>query len=230
MQASRLTVKVAVPFSGGKDSTYALYVAQQRGWDITSLVTIIPLDPHALLFHTPNIRLTPLMADCLGIPLIARESGNGEALELEALKSALDGLDVEAIVLGTIVSDYQKSRVDSICDELGLRCFTPLWRLDQATLLDDYLTAGFRILMTGVAAEGLDESWLGREMDRAMQEELIALNKKYGLSICGEGGEFETLVVDGPNFEKRLRIVEADSEFKGSSGVYRVIKAEVERK
>ncbi len=223
-------MKVAVPFSGGKDSTYAAYVAQQRGWEVTNLVTIIPLDVEAMLFHTPNIRLAPLLSECLGIPLVSREAEHGESQELNALRSALIGLDVDALVLGTIASDYQKSRVEGLCHELGLRLFAPLWRRDQTALLNEYLTSDFRILITGVAAEGLDESWLGRELDERAKEELIELNKKHGLSPCGEGGEFETIVVDGPNFKKRLRIIEAEREFKGLSGVYKVVKAEVESK
>ncbi len=223
-------MKVAVPFSGGKDSTYAVYIAQQRGWEVTSLVTIMPLDIDAMLFHTPNIRLASLLSDCLGIPLVSREAEHGESQELDALKSVLKGLEVDALVLGTIASDYQKSRVDGICHDLGLRLFAPFWRRDQATLLDEYITSDFRILITGVAAEGLDESWLGRELDERARKKLLELYKKHGLSPCGEGGEFETLVVDGPNFKKRLRIIEAEREFKGLSGVYKVVKAEVESK
>jgi diphthine-ammonia ligase len=223
-------VRVAALFSGGKDSTYALYVAQQRGWDVSDLVTIVPREDDSLLYHVPNIGLAPLLSECLGIRLISHEAGYGEDKELEALREALGGLRVDGLIVGTIASDYQRSRVDALCHEIGMRCYAPLWRQSQASLLADYLTAGFRILITGVAAEGLDASWLGREIDDKARLELLELNTRYGLSPCGEGGEYETLVIDGPNFLKRLHVVEAQTEFKGSSGVYRVLKAEAVQK
>ena len=223
-------MRVAALFSGGKDSTYALYIAQQRGWEVSDLVTVVPQDDDSMLYHVPNIGLAPLLSECLGIRLTSREAGHGEDMELEALREALGGLRVEGLVMGTIASDYQKSRVDALCHELGMRCYAPLWRQGQALLLADYLAAGFRILITGVAAEGLDESWLGREIDEKARLELLELNKKHGLSPCGEGGEYETLVIDGPNFLKRLQIVEARKDFKGSSGIYRVLKAEAVQK
>jgi len=223
-------VNVAALFSGGKDSTYALYVAQQRGLEVSRLVTVIPGDPDAMLYHTPNIGLTSQLSDCLGIPLITKEAGRGEERELEALRAVLDGLAVDGLIMGTIASDYQKSRVDAVCHDLGLRCFAPLWRHDQVSLMNEYLKAGFRIIITGVAAEGLDADWLGREIDEAVLGELLVLNRKHGLSPCGEGGEYESLVLDGPNFRKRLVIEQADREWKGSSGTLKVVRAKTDEK
>jgi len=218
-------VKVAVLFSGGKDSTYALYVAQQRGWEVSNLITVVPEGDDSMLYHVPNVNLTPLLSECLEIRLTSRETELGEEKELDALKEVLSHADADGLVMGTIASDFQKSRVDAICHELGIRCFAPLWRQSQAALLADYLAAGFRIIITGVAAEGLDESWLGREIDEKARSELLELNRKFGLSPCGEGGEYETLVVDGPNFSRRLQVIEARKEFKGTSGIYRVLEA-----
>ncbi len=219
-------MKVAALFSGGKDSTYALYVAQQMGWNVSDLLTIIPRGDDSMLYHIPNIDLTPLLSECLGICLSSQEAELGEAQELDALRKVLGRVDVEGLVMGTIASDYQKSRVDAVCHDLGIRCFAPLWRQNQASLLADYISAGFRILVTGVAAEGLDESWLGREIDDRARSELLELNRRRGLSPCGEGGEYETLVIDGPNFSKRLHVIEARKEYEGSSGICRVLKAE----
>ena len=82
----------------------------------------------------------------------------------------------------------------------------------------------------GVAAEGLDRSWLGRELDEKARQDLIALSEKTGVSLCGEGGEFESLVIDGPNFQKKLEIMESTVEWKGSSGVLRILQAVVSLK
>ena len=223
-------MRVAALFSGGKDSTYALYVAQLRGWEVSDLVAILPRADDSMLYHVPNIRLAPLLSECLGIRLVTREAESGEDEELRALGESLHGLQVDGLVMGTIASDYQKSRIDAVCHGLGLKCFVPLWRQSQASLLSDYIAAGFRILVTGVAAEGLDESWLGREINDEARHDLLELNRMHGLSPCGEGGEYETLVVDGPNFSKRLQVIEARKEFKGSSGIYRILRAEAVKK
>jgi len=220
-------MKVASLFSGGKDSTYSIYISQQRGWEVTKLVTVHPKDSNSHLYHTPNLELTSLLSECLDITLIKTEAGVGEDEELFALSEILSELEIDGIVMGTIASDYQKSRIDRICHKLGLKTFAPLWRHNQKELLHDYIASGFHILITGVAAEGLDETWLGREIDDESGRELIALHKRHGLSICGEGGEYETLVIDGPNFKKRLRIVKATKDFIGMSGVFKILKAEV---
>ncbi len=223
-------MKVAALFSGGKDSTCALYVAQQRGWLVSDLVTLVPESTESWIYHVPNIHLAPKLSDCLGIPLTQRTAGGGETGEMEALKFALKDVEVDGVVTGAIASDYQKSRIDDVCDDLGLRCFSPLWRRDQASLLDDYLAMGFRILIVGVAAEGLDQRWLGREMDRVAKDELLALSKKTGVSPCGEGGEYESLVTDGPNFRKSLRVIEARPDWRGRSGTLNILQAETVEK
>ena len=219
-------MRVASLFSGGKDSTYALYFAQQRGWEVTSLVTLLPSATDSRLYHVPNVHLAPVLSECLEIPLVQKMAGVGEAEELQALRTALGGIVADGVVMGTIASDYQRARVDAICHDLGLRTFAPLWRRDQASLMEDYLAAGFRIIVTGVAAEGLGVTWLGREIDEKAREQLLHLHKKHGLSICGEGGEYETLVVDGPNFRRRLKILESQVEWTGTSGTLNILKAE----
>lgn len=224
------SVKVGALFSGGKDSTYALYTAQQMGWEVSSLLTLVPRNPASHMYHVPNIHLVPILSDCLGIPLVQREADSGETNELEALKSLLKIVEIDGVVTGAIESEYQKARIDRVCHELGLRTFSPLWRRRQADLLDDYLTAGFRVLIVGVAAEGLDSTWLGRELDHQAKEQLLALHKKHGLSPCGEGGEYESLVLDGPNFHRRLQVIESRTEWNGTSGQLNITKAEAVEK
>jgi len=223
-------MRVVSLFSGGKDSTYALYVAQQRGWEVSGLVTLEPEDPESLLYHVPNIHLAPLLSECLGIPLAGRKAGSGESRELDALKAALTGLGVDGVITGAVASEFQKTRIEGVCHDLGLRCFSPLWRRDQAGLLDDYIMAGFRIMIVGVAAEGLDAPWLGRELDGKAREELLSLHAKHGLSPCGEGGEYESLVLDGPNFVKRLQVEESRKDWRGAAGTLAVTKASIVEK
>jgi len=215
-------VQVAALYSGGKDSTYAVYVALQRGWEVVRLVSVLPQDPASILYHVPNLHVVPLLAQAMEIPLAQERAGTGEDAELEALRRALVPLDVDGVLVGAIASDYQHSRVNAVAHDLGLRVFAPLWRLDQARLLQDYLDAGFEAVFTSVSAAGLGREWLGRRLDRTAADELLELHRRVGLSPCGEGGEFENLVTFSPMFSRKLEIVRGEPRWDGSAGVLEV--------
>lgn len=215
-------MKVASLFSGGKDSTHALYLAQQMGWSVEPLVTIVP-QTDSMMFHFPNIELTELHSEALDIPLVKRNAGSDD--ELDVLEDVLGDLAVEGLIMGAIASDYQHTRVNEICHRIGLRTFAPLWRKSQETVLRDEVNAGFEIVIVGVSAEGLTEDWLGRTLSGNALDELIALSKRTRFNVSGEGGEYETLVVDGPNFKRRLNVEEATREWDGMRGIYRVQRA-----
>src|SRR2546428_9294831 len=99
-------MRVASLFSGGKDSTYATYVAMQRGWDVTHLLSIIPEDRDSMLFHTPNLQLTPLQAEAMRIPLIRETAAMGEEGELDALRRIFRRGGADRGVLGGLPSGY----------------------------------------------------------------------------------------------------------------------------
>jgi diphthine-ammonia ligase len=218
-------VRVACLFSGGKDSTYAAYVAMQRGWEIASLLTIRPADPESMMFHVPNLSVTSMQAEALGLPQIEETASPGGQGELDALRRIFRRADADGIVVGAIASDYQHSRVNRIAAETGLRVFAPLWRQDPERLVHDYLAAGMRIAFSSVSAEGFDATWLGRIWDTRTVEDLLALHRTRGVHPCGEGGEFETLVLDAPFFARPLEILEAVPEWHGTAGVWRVVRA-----
>lgn len=216
---------MAALFSGGKDSTYAIYVALQRGWEVTHLIAIQPADPASMMYHVPNLQVTPLLAEAMGIPILLEPSGSGETAELDALGRAIQKTAAQAVLVGAIASDYQHVRVNRVCHRLGVRVFAPLWRRDPDGLLDDYLAAGFEIRFSAVAAEGLDASWLGRLLDRKAADDLLRLRDRVGLHPCGEGGEFETIVLDAPFFGRRLTVLDATALWKGTSGAWRITEA-----
>lgn len=220
-------MKVAALFSGGKDSTYAAYVAQQRGWDLTHLISIHPADPASMLYHVPNLHLTPLLAEAMGVPLVREEAGAGEEAELDALRRAIARTDADGVIVGTIASDYQHRRVNRVAHRLGVRVFAPLWRRDPEQLLRDYLAARMDVRFSAVSAEGLDASWLGRPLDEAAARDLLRLRDRVGLHPCGEGGEFETLVLHAPNFARRLEVTRAEAVWEGTSGHWRVLEAKL---
>jgi predicted ATP pyrophosphatase (TIGR00289 family) len=140
------------------------------------------------------------------------ETAGEKEKELEDLTAAIRSIkdDVDAVVSGAIASRYQKDRIDAVCKELDLRSICPLWGKDQLNLLRDEIDAGLEIVMTAVAAEGLDAKWLGRRIDRDAANELAALNRKFGINIALEGGEGETFVTDAPMFKKKIELGEIE--------------------
>ncbi|MBI5347396.1 MAG: TIGR00289 family protein [Candidatus Aenigmarchaeota archaeon] len=210
-------MKLAALVSGGKDSLYAAHVMQQQGHKITQIVSMISENPESYMFHVPNARLVEKQAETMHIPLVQRKTKGEKEKELNDLKSALEGLDIDGVVTGAVASNYQKTRIDNICKELSLASIAPLWHADQELLLRKMVDDGFEIIITAVAADGLTENWLGRNLNDCM-EELIKLSKKHRFSPIGEGGEFETLVVNCPLFKKRLKITESKKHWDGMSG------------
>ena len=159
------------------------------------------------------------------IPLVRETAAMGEDGELDALRRIFGRIDVDGVVVGAIASDYQHSRVNRIADEFGLRVFAPLWRHDPRRLVYDYLEASLDIAFSSVSTEGLDASWLGRRWDERVIRDLLRLQETHAVHPCGEGGEFETLVLDAPPFEQAIDVVRATPDWRGTSGVWRVIEA-----
>ncbi|OPX57438.1 MAG: ATP-binding region [Methanobacterium sp. PtaB.Bin024] len=221
-----IEMKAAVLFSGGKDSTMAAYKAIDEGWQLKYLLSVSSTNPHSYMFHVPNIHLTPLLSQAMEVPLLQAETPGEKEEELKDLKDALIKLKekgVDAIFTGAIDSQYQKSRIDQLCQEVGLESHAPLWHRDPEEYMKEIIELGFEVIITSVAAEGLDESWLGRKIDEDLLRELKKLNKKYGLHMAFEGGEAETLVLNGPIFKKKLHIMESKKVWNRDSG-YLVIE------
>ena len=217
-------MRTVVLFSGGKDSTYALFCALQQGYDVRALVTIYP-QPDSMMFHYPNVDLTQLQAEAIGLPHAVKKTEKGEKEELSSLSSLLRGLKVDAVVSGAVESEYQKQRIDMICEELGLLSLAPLWRKEPLALVREMIASGFEIVVTAVAAEGLGKEWLGRKLDAKAVGELAELQKSKGVHPLFEGGEGETLVTYAPFFRKRLVIEKAEKKWSGSSGMLQIKKA-----
>jgi len=224
------SMNVAVLISGGKDSALALHRALKEGYNVKYLVTMIPQREDSWMFHYPNVRLTSLFAEACNLPLVKAETSGVKEKELEDLKRLLADLDVEGVVSGAIRSVYQKSRLDQICREIGLESIAPLWHEPPERLMEELITEGFYVIFMGVYAYGLDQRWLGRRLDWDALKDLVELNEKYKISIVGEGGEYETLVLDAPFFKKRIRILKARIVWDGESGYLLVERAGLEEK
>jgi ABC transporter with metal-binding/Fe-S-binding domain ATP-binding protein len=228
-------MKLAALISGGKDSIFSLYKAIQEGHEVKYLITVFPKREDSWMFHYPCVELTKLQARAIGKKHIMKESSGVKEKELEDLKEILKELkdDIEGIVSGAIASSYQKSRIDRICKELKLRSFSPLWHRDPEEILKEEINAGFKVIIVGVYSAGLDKTWLGRKIDKKCVEDLIKLSKIYGKTfMVFEGGEAETLVVDGPIFRKKIKILQAEKVWdeKTNSGYLKIKKAELVKK
>jgi len=222
-----MNLRLAALVTGGKDSTLALYRALKQGYEVKHLVTMLPQREDSWMFHFPNIHLTGLFAEAVGIPLVKAETAGIKEKELEDLKKLLSSLNIDGVVSGAISSQYQKKRVNKICRELNLRSIAPLWQENPIKLLKEMISLGFETIIVGVYAYGLNKSWLGRKIDSKTLEDLIELNKKYKVSPVGEGGEYETLVLDAQFFKKRIQLLQTEVIWKNHSGYLLVKRAEL---
>jgi len=207
-------MKVAVLFSGGKDSVFTAFVCQASGWEV-ELLTIEPAE-YSTMFHHPNLRWCGKQAEAMGLPIrFVKADGKEEKDELEAMKNALLEMRVDGVAAGAIKSEYQKERVDRIAHELGIRSFAPIWRTGERLLEEQ--CRYFESYIVAVAAEGLHEGMLTRKFDADFVKYLRALKTPVSLHL--EGGEGETFVANAPFFKNGLKIREWRKRFDGARGV-----------
>lgn len=225
-------------FSGGKDSSWALYRALASGRDVSHLLTVHPADG-SYMYHVPATQLASLAAESIGIPLVevnpedmgfsepvdATTQGDAEADVLEtALRSLATETEIDGLVAGAVESEFQTSRIEAVAQRLNVELYAPLWQGDPTELATAMLEAGFEIRIIAVAADGLGPEWLGRTLDDEALTELQALSETRGVHVLGEGGEFETLVTDGPHMDRPLSF-EAEAEWDGTRGRLRITDA-----
>jgi asparagine synthase (glutamine-hydrolysing) len=200
----------AVLFSGGKDSTYAAYLARQRGYEISCLISLFSQNKGSYMFHTPSISQVEKQAEVMNILLLTAKTQGIKELELDDLtaiiQKAIKKYNIDTIVTGALHSDYQASRIQKICDNLHVKCFNPLWHKDEISYLRELIDNKFKVIITGVFAYPLNQSWLGRTINESFIDEVIQLKKQYKIHAAGEGGEFETFVLDCPMFKRELKI------------------------
>lgn len=223
-------MKLASLFSGGKDSVYALYIMQQSGYNVEYLVSIFSENKYSYMYHTPNIFLVDTLSEAIDIQLIKKTTKGEKEKEIDDLMDVLKTLDIDGVVSGAIASTYQKTRIDKICTQLGIKSFTPLWGRKQVDLIKEITGNGFEVIITGVSAQGLDETWLGRKINEECIKDLIMLNEKYKINVSGEGGEYETLVLDSPNFRKKLVIEDYEKIWKKDNGIMNIKKTILKEK
>ena len=224
-------LRIGALFSSGKDSTYAVHIMQKMNYEISCLITIKSENKDSYMFHTPNIEMVNLQAEAMNIPLVSVNTKGEKEKELEdlkiILKEAKEKYQIDGIITGALFSNYQRERIEKVADSLSLKIFSPLWHMNQETEVREIINKDFKFIITKVAADGLEKSWLNKIITEDHLQKLIQLNEKIGFNIAGEGGEFESLMIDGPIFNKKIQIEDFEIEEDGIVATLIIKKAKL---
>lgn len=214
-------MKLGILFSGGKDSYLALQYASEEN-EISCLLTLESKKEDSWMFHTPAIEWTKLQAEAMGLNHLTKETSGIKEEELGDLKSIIESAvskhSIEGIVTGALASVYQSTRIQKICNELNLWCFNPLWQMPQNVLLQELISNNIESIITGVAAEPFDASWLGRLIDSNCIDNLLTLESSHRINPAGEGGEIESFVINAPLFTKSISVTKSQKYYSNFSG------------
>ncbi|MCL5802218.1 MAG: diphthine--ammonia ligase [Candidatus Thermoplasmatota archaeon] len=197
-------------------------IAMEQGFEIIAAITVVP-EEFSFMFHYPNARMSRYVAEILDLDVI--ETSEDDLWKLIA--SMVEKDHVEAVISGAIASDYQKTRIEAACTELGIMSYTPLWRMDQEKELMEIIARGIVPIIVSVSAEGFDSTDLGVKIDTEYLEILKKKNARYGINITGEGGEYETFV-NGTSYGKKIFIEKSEILWQGSHGYFIINSAKTE--
>ena len=223
-------MKLASLFSGGKDSTYAIYVAKKQGHDVKCLLSVFPKSDESHLLHHPNMKWTKLQSESMNIPQLtitstSDETDNELILIENLLKNAKEQFQIEGLVHGGIQSKFQKDKFENICSKLNLKVIAHLWDTDPEKYMNELVDSEFDFIMTTVSSDGLDDSWLGKIISKSDIISLKHLSEKFGFNLNFEGGEAETFVTNCPLFTNSIKINQSEKKWDGYRGRFEIVDA-----
>jgi len=202
-------------WSGGKDSCLACYLATVRGLKVSYLANMITEDGARSMTHGQSSELLQVQSQAIGIPLIQRQTTwNSYEAEFKKMLQALKQEGIDGGVFGDIDLDEHREWVERVCREVDIVPHLPLWGERQDKLLRDFVNFGFEAIVVTTKADLLGQEWLGRKIDLDFISQLLELQKTKNITPCGEAGEYHTLVIDGPLFQKRMEILETRKTLK----------------
>ena len=219
-------------FSGGKDSTFAIYETSLQKHDICCILMMHPINDDSLLFHFPTTNLLNKISNVIGVPVIEHSCGvsekNHEVNELTHLiTKAVDEFSIDGLINGCISSRFQLDIFQDICNKLKIKLVSPLWNINSDYYYKQLLNQGFEIMITRVAALGLDSSWLGKIITKDNFYTLKKLSLKHKFNITFEGGEAETLVLDCPLYKKKIYIKDHIIRWDGIRGIFEILDVDL---
>ncbi len=223
-------MKLASLFSGGKDSTFAIHLAQKQGHEVVCLLSVFTKSDESHLLHHPNLQWTKLQSESMNIPqLTARSDSEKTEDELSVLSTLLqkakEKFNIEGLVHGGIKSQFQKEKFESLCVELDLVSVAPLWGTDPLQYMNELIDNNFNFIMTTVTSDGLDDTWLGKSISKSEIEILKELSEKFKFNLNFEGGEAETFVLDCPLFSNPITINQSEKIWDGYRGRFEIVDA-----
>jgi len=214
-------MRVFISWSGGKDSCLALFKALKAGFDIACLLCMLDENGLRSRSHGLTREILDAQANALGIPIIyGKASWNNYEEKFKEILVKLRSMGVEGGVFGDLRIQGHKNWVERVCSEVGVKAFEPLWGENCKRLIDDFLSEGFKAIIVNVDAGLIDEDWVGRLFDYNFIDYL----ERKGLDLCGENGEYHTLVTYGPIFKKTLEILEAKRTRSGRRCLLEITK------
>jgi len=202
---------VAASWSGGKDSCLACHKAVTQGYEVTHLVNFISRQFRRVSFHGVRARLIFRQAQAVGIPLVQYAVPADMGLYEQRFKRAVSALKrqgVEGMVFGDICLQEHRDWIERVCREIGITPILPLWGVVPERVLGEFIEAGFEAVIVSATADIFGQEWLGRSVDYGLLSELRQLCQVREADICGEHGEYHTIVVDGPLFQRRMHLVQ----------------------
>lgn len=241
-------MKFVALISGGKDLFYNIHHCITQGHELIALANLYPVERDEIdlfMFQTVGHDVIEQYQQCLDVPLYRQPITGGSKNqnleyettqddEIEDLYQLLHRIvqahpDVEGVSCGAILSHYQRTRVEHVCKQLNLTPLAYLWQRDQQQLMGEMCELGLDARLIKVAAIGLTTNHLGKSIQQ-MYPILLGLNQRFDVHICGEGGEFETLVFDACYFKKRLEVVEQEIVPLDNDVAYLKVKVKVKDK
>ncbi|MDH3364421.1 MAG: diphthine--ammonia ligase [Thermoplasmata archaeon] len=200
-------LNVLATWSGGKDSCFASYKAMLDGANITNLVNTISEETQRVRFHGIEDTLVQAQAEAIGIPLhqIETRGDDYESDFKEGIRSLILDRNIQAMVFGDIHLEPCRKWAERICRELDIDVMEPLWNRPVKEILIDFMRSGFEACITSCQADLVSGKYVGRRLNEDLLEEIIGL----GIDVCGENGEFHTVVTDGPIFKRRIDVLES---------------------
>ena len=223
-------MKLASLFSGGKDSTYSIFLAKKQGHEIKCLLSVFPKSDESHLLHHPNLQWTNLQSQSMQIPQLTIKSELDETdNEINSLEKiliqAVNEYQIKGLVHGGIQSQFQKEKFENLCTKLNLKSITPLWNRNPLEYMNELISSNFVFIITSVSLSGLDDSWLGKTITKNDVDTLYALSKKFGFNLTFEGGEAETFVVDCSLFSHAIKIIQGKKIWDGYRGRFEIVDA-----
>lgn len=216
-------MNLAVLFSGGKDSNFVTYLAKQNNHKISCLITLESKNPNSYMFQSVGNNLIELQAKAMGIPLLKIQTTGEKETELQDLQKALEiakeKYNIDAVASGAIKSAYQSQRIQKIAKNLNLWCYNPIWQINEDEYMDLLINNGFQIKIFGIFSYPFEKNILNKTINEQFLQKLKQLRQDYQISIAGEGGEYESFILDGPNYKQKIEIeniqTNMDSENSG---------------